>query len=109
MSFAVWYEDCMKIHSFVNIQQNMWLMKLISRLQPCVILALFMAFLLIFGLPAYDKYTSYEVYIKESVIDVVEGMNSPAMTICVDMVRHKTRQSIHISGSDCLTYAHILQ
>ena len=77
----------MKIHSFVIIQQNMWLMKLISRLQPCVVLALFMAFLLIFGLPAYDKYTSYEVYIKESVIDVVEGLNSPAMTICVDMVR----------------------
>ena len=84
----------MKIHSFVIIQQNMWLMKLISSLQPCVILALFMAFLLIFGLPAYDKYTSYEVYIKESEIDVVEGINSPAMTICVDMVRNDSLATV---------------
>ena len=64
----------------------MWLMKLISRLQPFVVLALFIAFLLIFGIPAYNKYTTYEVYIKETVVDYVEGLNSPAMTICVEMV-----------------------
>ena len=69
-------------------------MKLISKLQPFVVLALFLAFLLVFGLPAYDKYTSYEVYIKESVIDVVEGINSPAMTICVDMVRNDSLATV---------------
>ena len=65
----------------------MWLKKLIPRLQPFVCLTLFIAFLLIFGLPAYTKYRTFEIYIKETVVDTVDGLKSPAMTICVDMVK----------------------
>ena len=65
----------------------MWLMKLIPRLQPIIVLILFIAFLLIFGINAYKKYKSYEVYIKETVVEHPEGLEAPAMTICVDAVR----------------------
>ena len=64
----------------------MWLMKLNPILQPIVVLSLFVAFLLVFGLPAYDRYRSSEIYIKESVLES-EGLEAPAMTICVDAVR----------------------
>ena len=62
-------------------------MKLIPRLQPIIVLILFIAFLLIFGINAYKKYKSYEVYIKETVVEHPEGLEAPAMTICVDAVR----------------------
>ena len=64
----------------------MWLMKLNPILQPLVVLSLFVAFLLVFGLPAHDRYKSNEIYIKESVLES-EGLEAPAMTICVDAVR----------------------
>ena len=66
---------------------KMWLMNFLPRLQPIVILILFIAFLWIFGINAYQKYRSYEVYIKETVVEYPEGLEAPAMTICVDAVR----------------------
>ena len=68
---------------------RMRLLKLIPRLQPIVILILFIAFLWIFGINAYQKYRSYEVYIKETVVEYPEGLEAPAMTICVDAVREE--------------------
>ena len=67
-------------------------MKLIPRLQPIVVLILFIAFLLIFGINAYNKYKSYEVYIKETVVEHPDGLEAPAMTICVDAVRKEESQ-----------------
>ena len=67
----------------------MWLMKLFPRLQPIVILILFIVFLWIFGIKAYKKFRSYEVYIKETVVEYPEGLEAPAMTICVDAVREE--------------------
>ena len=64
----------------------MWLIKLIPRLQPFVVLSLFIAFLLVFGLQAFKKYRSYEVYIRETVIET-KGLEAPALTICVEGVR----------------------
>ena len=61
----------------------MWLIKFIPRLQPFVVLSLFIAFLLVFGLQAFKKYRSYEVYIRETVIET-EGLEAPALTICVE-------------------------
>ena len=69
---------------------EMWLMKLIPRLQPIVVMILFIAFLLMFGLNAYKKYRSYEVYIKETVVESPKGLEAPAMTICVDAVNKWT-------------------
>ena len=86
MCSVICYLKTLYIHSFVIIQHTMWLKKLIPRLQPFVCLTLFISFLLIFGLPAYTKYRTYEVYIKESVVEAVDGLKSPAMTICVDLV-----------------------
>ena len=64
----------------------MHIVKILIHLQPVVILALFVAFVLVFGLPAYQKYISYEVYIKETHMEK-EALTAPAMTICVEMVR----------------------
>ena len=65
----------------------MWFMKL-TILQPFVVLSLFIAFLLVFGLPAYDRYRSNEIYIKESVVES-QVLEAPALTICVDAVKKK--------------------
>ena len=65
---------------------TMHFVKILIHLQPVVILSLFIAFILVFGLPAYQKYISYEVYIKETHIEE-EALTAPAMTICVEMVR----------------------
>ena len=79
---------------------KMWLMKLFPRLQPIVILILFIAFLWIFGIKAYKKFRSYEVYIKETVVEYPEGLEAPAMTICVDAVREE--EDLHTNFSKSL-------
>ena len=83
----------------ITRMRKMWLMKLIPRLQPIVILILFIAFLWIFGIKAYNKYRSYEVYIKETVVEYPEGLEAPAMTICVDAVREEGKIHINFSKS----------
>ena len=79
----------------------MWLKKLIPRLEPFVCLTLFIFFLLIFGIPAYTKYRTYEVYVKETVVEVVDGLKSPAMTICVDLVREAFKKNNHFFCDKC--------
>ena len=72
----------------------MHIVKILIHLQPVVILSLFIAFILVFGLPAYQKYISYEVYIKETHIEK-EALTAPAMTICVEMVRNSRFYKVH--------------
>ena len=72
----------------------MHIVKILIHLQPVVILSLFIAFVLVFGLPAYQKYISYEVYIKETHIEK-QALTAPAMTICVEMVRKWWHKIFH--------------
>ena len=72
----------------------MHFVKILIHLQPVVILSLVIAFILVFGLPAYQKYISYEVYIKETHIEE-EALTAPAMTICVEMVRNSRLYMVH--------------
>ena len=72
----------------------MHFVKILIHLQPVVILSLFIAFILVFGLPAYQKYISYEVYIKETHIEK-KALTAPAMTICVEMVRNSRFYMVH--------------
>ena len=73
---------------------TMHFVKILVHLQPVVILSLFVSFVLVFGLPAYQKYVSYEVYIKETHIEK-EALTAPAMTICVEMVRNSRFNMVH--------------
>ena len=63
----------------------MILIKILIKLKPLIILALFLVFLLIFGLPAYRSFTNYDVFIKESKI-LPKPLPAPAMTICFEPV-----------------------
>ena len=54
-------------------QALMLLLKLFLKLRPIIVIFLFVAFLLVFGLPSYTKLSSGQI-------------DSPAITICVDPV-----------------------
>ena len=70
---------------FLWSHPNMWLLKLLPKLQPFVAISLFIAFLLVFGLPAFSKFRKMEVYIKETHLESVP-LKTPAITICVEPV-----------------------
>ena len=65
---------------------DMWILKLLVKIKPIIILILFLVFLLIFGLPSYSSYTNYDTFVKSSKLEA-EPLASPALTICVEPVR----------------------
>ena len=76
---------------FLWSHSNMWLVKLLPKLQPFVAISLFIAFLLVFGLPAFSKFTKMETYIKETHLESVP-LKTPAITICVEPVREPVKK-----------------
>ena len=66
-------------------QAIMLLLKLFLKLRPIIVVFLFVAFLLVFGLPSYTKLIRQDIFIKETKLSS-EPIDSPAITICVDPV-----------------------
>ena len=66
-------------------QALMLLLKLFLKLRPIIVIFLFVAFLLVFGLPSYTKLIRQDIFIKETKLSS-GPIDSPAITICVDPV-----------------------
>ena len=63
-------------------------LNILLRLQPIIIISLFISFFFMFGLPAYQKYTMEDVIVKE-IKKMEEPLESPAVTICLEFVSLK--------------------
>ena len=63
----------------------MWIIKYLLKLQPIIVVALFIVFFVLFGWPAYNTFVQYDVFIKES-LQQSESLPAPAVTICVEAV-----------------------
>ena len=62
------------------------LAKFLVRIQPLIILALIALFFYEFGLPAYERWSKKEVFIKEYAL-ASKPLEVPAVTLCVQAVR----------------------
>ena len=63
----------------------MWFVKLLIRIQPLIVVGLFIAFLIVFGWPSYNKFVLEHIFIKETKLPS-QPIEAPGVTICVDPV-----------------------
>ena len=63
----------------------MWFVKLLIRIQPLIVVGLFIAFLIVFGWPSYNKFVLEHIFIKETKL-LSQPIDAPGVTICVDPV-----------------------
>ena len=66
----------------------MWFTSLMLKLQPIVVVTLFLVFVVIFGLPAFNNFIQQDVFFKENH-HLLESLPMPAITICVEPVSFK--------------------
>ena len=62
-------------------------MNITLALRVSMILALFLTFLLIFGLNAYSTFNREDLFLSETKLKA-KALKFPAVTICVDQVKH---------------------
>ncbi len=64
-----------------------------QKIQPFIIVLLFLGFLFSFGLPAFSTFSKKNVMFVESSNNS-ESLEAPALTICVENVNIKMKRSI---------------
>ena len=70
----------------------MWIIKFLLKLQPIIVVVLFIVFFVLFGWPAYNTFVQYDVFIKES-LQQSESLPAPAVTICIEAVSVTVKKS----------------